>query len=1573
MTDKVLTIVLKGDGSGLTGTVRVAESDMRRLGAALDAVGENSTGMGAASRRSARDVDALSASQRRAELSSRSLALGVNTLRNTLGALGITYVTREFIEAGLNMDRLERSMAAALGSQHLAGQEMAFVREQAERLGIYMPTLAQGYVGLAAATRGTVLAGEQTRQIFLAVAESGRAMNLSNDQIAGTLTALQQIAGKGTVSMEELRQQLGDRLPGAMQIAARSMDMTVADFVKMVAQGKILASDFLPKFAAEMRESAAAGVELARSSPTAEFQRLKTALFDLAAAVSRGGTLQVLAAAAGSVARNMTALATAIGVVGVALVGAFASRQLARVTDYAAGVLQVRQALAQAATASVAKAQATAADTAATLAALQAARQQALAELSLANAEIATARQTIQATQATSFLSASRRTAEIATEKLRAAEVRRNAALSSLATLGQQQARTELAAASAAVQLETAQRRLNATQLTAMNVVRGLGRGVASLGSGLLSLAGGPIGIVITGIGLLAAAMVKASADARQLKQDVADAITASQLFQGTQDLDDALSAGKALLATKQALEQSIANRQANLDTLRFNPIARSTSIYANRQEELRKDQAQLAEVNRQLALNRPLIEQATAALAANRAALQNGTKESADFNDQLSKQNEKLVVERIEREKGVRAALEYQAMQAAGVTSVDKLSQATLDLIDTQVREVSAADAYKKAQKDAADAAREADRATKEQRESQARYAEALEEGRAELAGPVAKAQAEHDIAIRKLDADLAKHNITLATYNGLVEIEDQKLEATTAAIAAKQDILGQIQADYADQIRLSGLTGEAYRVEAELQRRLNDARQQHVTITPELVDSYREEIAWGERQTEIADAAARAADDFTQSWLNAVQSVGRALGDWLTGTISSLGDLRDALVDIGKRWFSDRFSQGFTQLLNGGFAGAGSMPAGGGIFSTVLGGLGRLLGFGGGMPAATAAGGGWVGLGTAAGGVFSPAGAAAAAGYGTAGAANGYGGALLSGAGAFQQGTLGKFLTSPAAPWLGAAAGALYGWQKGGDTPGKALGAAAYGTAAYGLATGVGAGLTASAAGAGVGAAGAAGLAAIPVVGWVALAAIAVNAISGGKLFGTKYKLDSASNNFTYGDDGFGGTQSVTKVKQQSLFRGRKWSTSTSALSEEAQAAMDQAFQAINSAVTQAAVQLGISAPDLLGASFKQEFDSKGNLKSEFGTIAGRVYKEAQDAFNQRYLAENLLNVAGLASGHAATIQQLASPFRSSPEALTDFATLMLAIAGDAKAGKLLWDDTDAALQRAVGTLGDLRHAGESLAETYKRVSEAAHAYGDLIGGVRAELLTHGLSDYAQAQLQVEQQYRAQVKQANDLAKALGLSGARAEDLASIEQLRAQRMADLQLQMEKQRDEFLGNLRLSDLAPGTDQDKLTDAMQQLRTAVAGGDLQRAQQLAQSALGFGRNLYASGTDYNALYGTVTSLLDDLDPVTAGLTADALQQLADTMETLPNDIASALFALLAQPAPLPPPPAGSAAPVTPAGGDATGTTSSASSGSSAAALAAIAANTAATAAATDELLRQQKRADLAAANTKVPA
>ena len=68
------------------------------------------------------------------------------------------------------------------------------------------------------------------------------------------MLAVQQMISKGRVSSEELRRQLGERLPGAMNLAAKAMRMTTAELDKQIRLGNIAANDLLPRLATELNK-----------------------------------------------------------------------------------------------------------------------------------------------------------------------------------------------------------------------------------------------------------------------------------------------------------------------------------------------------------------------------------------------------------------------------------------------------------------------------------------------------------------------------------------------------------------------------------------------------------------------------------------------------------------------------------------------------------------------------------------------------------------------------------------------------------------------------------------------------------------------------------------------------------------------------------------------------------------------------------------------------------------------------------------------------------------------------------------------------------------------------------------------------------------------------------------------------------------------------------------------------------------------------------------------------------------------------------------------------------------------
>lgn len=82
-----------------------------------------------------------------------------------------------------------------------------------------------------------------------------------------------------------------DRLPGAVKLAADSMEITSQELMKMMENNELLAKDFLPKFAIAMRASVREGDALNKMMQGTQSQmgRFGNAVNDAAMAFSRGG------------------------------------------------------------------------------------------------------------------------------------------------------------------------------------------------------------------------------------------------------------------------------------------------------------------------------------------------------------------------------------------------------------------------------------------------------------------------------------------------------------------------------------------------------------------------------------------------------------------------------------------------------------------------------------------------------------------------------------------------------------------------------------------------------------------------------------------------------------------------------------------------------------------------------------------------------------------------------------------------------------------------------------------------------------------------------------------------------------------------------------------------------------------------------------------------------------------------------------------------------------------------------------------------------------------------------------
>ena len=126
------------------------------------------------------------------------------------------------------------------------------------------------------------------KKIFNSFSKAAGVLGLKTDEVAGVFLALEQMVSKGKVTTEELRRQLGERLPGAFSIMANSLGLTTSELDKMLKKGKVISAEVLPKFAEELERTY--GIETVDrvDTLTAAQGRLTTAWLEFVKALEGG-------------------------------------------------------------------------------------------------------------------------------------------------------------------------------------------------------------------------------------------------------------------------------------------------------------------------------------------------------------------------------------------------------------------------------------------------------------------------------------------------------------------------------------------------------------------------------------------------------------------------------------------------------------------------------------------------------------------------------------------------------------------------------------------------------------------------------------------------------------------------------------------------------------------------------------------------------------------------------------------------------------------------------------------------------------------------------------------------------------------------------------------------------------------------------------------------------------------------------------------------------------------------------------------------------------------------------------
>ncbi len=824
---------------------------------------------------------------------------------------------------------------------------------------------------------------------------------------------------------------------------------------------------------------------------------------------------------------------------------------------------------------------------------------------------------------------------------------------------------------------------------------------------------------------------------------------------------------------------------------------------------------------------------------------------------------------------------------------------------------------------------------AWKKQQEQIKKYSAEAAIAAGTMSGPLDEAMAKHTQRMAELNEAMGKGNILQADAGVLMAQSAKEYAQVAAEVERAQRAPQALLTSMEQELQLLGMAGparELYRRqlmnESDMREEINRAMEAGAKFSQDEIDQLMARARAYAGVSMQMEEAARAAEDWQQVAVDAAGGVADTFADVFAGQIKGAKDFFSQLKDVFKRgwWdvvrttlqqqFVNPIQKAIQGMLSGqgfaasgtGYAGLGSTIAGGILQGAQRAGIGG-LGVGSTIGAAAGSIGGFgnnvAGFGGFQGQVYGFGGAAGAAG----GAGSGFG--MPPGMGLFGKPLLtGEF--AGGLPYAGAALGLLgayYGLtQRGSGGLSSVLAGASYGALGLGVGGAIAGGLGAVGAGVGIGGIGAGAAAGatgamgaigaaswVPVVGWALAAAAVIDKISGGKVFGTKYKTDSSQQTISVSDAGGFASATAEQSRQKALFGGKKRRTIDVDPGQEARDAAAGLHEVMAAYSKQLGVSLRQEAAALVGGSFSQTFDKRGNVTGSRSTVLGRTYDEDAETFQRRIAAEQAIAAVGKIDGQASRI---AEDWRKSAELLEQGANFFVTAAVDARSGLDLWSGIG--LSALTDYVERMQAADEQLAAAYSRLAGTAKSYGTLMADIATQVMTADLSGYQQQALNIERTYRQQVKSANDYAKALGLSGARAEDLAKIEELRALQMGKLQAQIEADKKSIKYGLSISDLSPLTDQEKLSEAMQALADATAKGDSQTAQQAAQAALGFGRNLYASGKDYNDLYGRVTSMIDGMKLGDLKLEdGTSMGQLADAIEALPEHFGKAIFEVAA--------------------------------------------------------------------------
>jgi len=216
----------------------------------------------------------LSKSVGHAILAYTGIGAAINLVMNTFSSI---------VDVTKKLDSLGFSIKTIISDTFELAQTQNFLDDIIQNYGTDLVDTTNAYIKFRAAVGTSNMAVKQGQEIFNSMSKASAVLGLSQEKTNLVYLSLEQMLSKGTISSEELRRQMGEQMPVAMQAMAKAFKIvtgegngSVASLMKFMKESKVISEEVLPEFARQVEK--ALGIETVTKVDTlvAAQERLNT-------------------------------------------------------------------------------------------------------------------------------------------------------------------------------------------------------------------------------------------------------------------------------------------------------------------------------------------------------------------------------------------------------------------------------------------------------------------------------------------------------------------------------------------------------------------------------------------------------------------------------------------------------------------------------------------------------------------------------------------------------------------------------------------------------------------------------------------------------------------------------------------------------------------------------------------------------------------------------------------------------------------------------------------------------------------------------------------------------------------------------------------------------------------------------------------------------------------------------------------------------------------------------------------------------------------------------------------------